>query len=237
MLLLRGDAGENLKRVKAFNMEPLTLGYMKRPDSKPEEVIGKLIEDAHLLGVNRVTVFSGSACSYRFKGRPDAPTYDEIMSETEEFESVARALAKEDIVFAFHNHDIEFTMSMRGVPVMYLMLANSEYMKVLLDVGWVQYAGRSPGQVIRELGDRVAALHIKDMTTDTVEQERKFGKVDMPQFTTPGTGILDLKECLKAGAEIGLEWAIVEQDFQNKLNFKETLTAAYLNMKETGYLE
>ena len=59
----------------------------------------------------------------------------------------------------------------------------------------------------------------------------------MPRFTAPGTGKLPLREVLKAGIEEGIEWAVVEQDFMNNLNQKDTLTAAYLNMKETGLIE
>ena len=46
-----------------------------------------------------------------------------------------------------------------------------------------------------------------------------------------------MKDCLSVGLELGIEWAIVEQDYQYNLTQKETLTAAYLNMKETGLVE
>ena len=36
---------------------------------------------------------------------------------------------------------------------------------------------------------------------------------------------------------MGIEWAIVEQDFMNNLTPAETLTCAYLNMKEIGLVE
>ena len=39
----------------------------------------------------------------------------------------------------------------------------------------------------------------------------------MPRFTTPGTGLLDLKGCLETASGMGMEWAIVEQDFQYNL--------------------
>ena len=42
---------------------------------------------------------------------------------------------------------------------------------------------------------------------------------------------------VKAGVEQNIEWAIVEQDFPNILQHKDSLTAAYLNMKETGLVE
>ena len=44
----------------------------------------------------------------------------------------------------------------------------------------------------------------------------------------------EMYDCLKAGDEEGIEWAIVEQDYMNKLDQKQSLTCAYYNMKETG---
>jgi sugar phosphate isomerase/epimerase len=170
--------------------------------------------------------------------KQEKPTYDEIMNEITSFEALAAELAKEGIHFVFHNHDAEFLTTYKGVPAYYLMAANSEHLKFELDVGWCTYAGCDPVRVIRELGDRLYALHIKDFAEGKVEQPLPNGGVNvMPRFTTPGTGKLDLAGCLKAGIEVGLDWAIVEQDFQYNLTQYETLTAAYLNMKETGYVE
>ena len=59
----------------------------------------------------------------------------------------------------------------------------------------------------------------------------------MPRFSTPGTGKLNLKGVLQTAKDMGIPYAIVEQDFQYNLTELETLTAAYLNMKETGLLD
>lgn len=234
-MLLHGDVSENLKRVQGYGLQPLTLGYMKAMGR--DVPVSKLIENAHQLGVNRVTSFVGAAAMYRFKFTLTPPSYDDIMREIEEYEGVAKELAKEDIIFAFHNHDIELSMTFKGVPALSLMLANSEYLKIELDCGWVKYAGKDPVTVIKDIGSRLCALHIKDFAEGAVEQTRANGTVVMPRFTTPGTGLLNMRECLQAGVDLGLEWAVVEQDFQYNLTQKETLTAAYLNMKETGLVE
>jgi len=113
-----------------------------------------------------------------------------------------------------------------------LMLKNTENLTFELDVGWVAYAGVDPVNLIYRMKDRIAALHIKDFALGKVDQ-----RGPKPNFTTPGTGVLNLAGVLEAGVAIGQEWAIVEQDFQRNLSQKETLTAAYLNMKETGFLE
>jgi sugar phosphate isomerase/epimerase len=232
-ILLRGNPIENLKRVQSFGMKPLTLGYRIGGDNSVDE----LIKNAKMLGIDRVTTFVGVAGAYRFKDRLEPPTYDEIMREIEEIEGVSKRLAEEGITFAFHNHDVELEMSFKGVPLLYLMLAHTEHLKIELDVGWVKFAGKDPAVVMKDIGDRICALHIKDITGGTIIQEKPKGQVTMPQFTTPGTGLLNMKDCLSVGLELGIEWAIVEQDYQYNLTQKETLTAAYLNMKETGLVE
>jgi len=237
VLLRDGDPEENLKRVRSFGIEPLTIGYMKMP-GRPAPTVAELIERAHKVGVNQVVTYVGVVAMHRFGMRKDKPTYDEVMKEIESFEALAAELSKEGISFAFHNHDAEFLTTYRGVPAFSLMAANTEHLKFELDVGWCTYAGNDPVRVIRELGDRLFALHIKDFVEGKVEQPLPDGRVNiMPRFTTPGTGKLDLAGCLNAGLELGLEWAIVEQDFQYNLTQYETLTAAYLNMKETGFVE
>lgn len=235
-LLLEGDPAENLMKVKSYGLKPLTLGYMK--GFGRDISVAELITNAHLLEIDRVTSYAGCVGMHRFGMRPDQPTYDEVMREIEEFEALAKALSAEGITFAFHNHDVELKVAYRGVPALYLMCAHTEQLKIELDIGWAQYAGKDPAGVIRDLGDRICALHVKDFITGEVDRTGPNGSHSiMPRFTTPGTGLLKMAECLEAGCALGLEWAVVEQDFQYNLTQKETLAAAYLNMKETGFVE
>lgn len=234
-MLLQGDPAENLKRVKSFGMEPLCMPFFKRGDEKPD--LATIAKNAHTLGVNRVSTFVGVVANYRFRQIDAPPTYDDVMREIEEFEAIATELKKEDIRFTFHNHDVEFTSTYKGVPAIYLMAANSDNLRFEIDCGWATYAGYDPLQVLDALGDKVTDIHIKDFTAGEVIQTRPNGDVSFPRFTTPGTGVLDLAGCLEKAQKMGIEWAIVEQDFQYNLSMEETLAAAYLNMKETGFVE
>ena len=234
-LFRNGNPEENLARVKGYGIEPIDIGLMSFP-GRPEPTIDEVIRQANQLGVKRVVAFNNLASMYRFGARPEPASYDEVMQEIEDFEKKATALKAEGIAFMYHNHDLEFTQCYRGVPHLQFIAANSENITFELDCGWATYAGADPVALIHQLGKRIAALHIKDYIDKTVEY-RGMPNVKVPQFTTVGTGKLDLYGCLKAGVEEGQEWAIVEQDFQNILTQKETLIAAYLNMKETGFVE
>ncbi len=233
-MMLRDPKDEAaIAKIKATGMTPLTLGWGVRDGVVPDT--DDLIRRCQAIGCNRVTCMGGEISNYKFGGKKEKPTFDEIRREIDLMEAAAVALDKEGIVMAFHNHDWEFTMAYEGLPAYYHMIANSEKLKFLVDCGWVTVAGIDPVKLINDLGSRVAALHIKDFIPGEVPHP--MGGTPMPRFTTPGTGKLDIHNVLKAGVENNIEWAIVEQDFLYNLSAIETLTAAYLNMKETGYVE
>lgn len=234
-LLLKGDPAENLKRVEAMGMEPLAVHYNV---GEPQD-IRELIKCAKAIGVRRAACYNACAAAYRFSQRGDMPGYDELMRECEQFDLAAEELGKEGITLSFHNHDAEFLLRINGVPVIYLMAANTWHLKFEVDCGWAAYAGFDPSGFMEGLGSRMAAVHIKDYIAGSrLRIEEPDGRITYkPQFTTPGTGALNLKGCLETAQALGMDYAIVEQDYQYHLTEAETLRAAYLNMKETGFVE
>lgn len=233
LLFRSGDPAENLNKVKSFGMEPLAVTYEIKTDLSTSE----LVKRARTIDVNQVICYMGAAGAHRFGLRAHAPSYEEIMREIEILETMAKELASEGITFLYHNHDVEFNTVFHGVPAIYLMAANSEYLRFEIDCGWVAYAGLDPVRVLKNFGKRLCAIHIKDFTSGSIERSNENGTHIMPRFSTPGTGLLDLAGCLEAAQNLGINWAIVEQDFQYNLTCSETLAAAYLNMKETGFVE
>lgn len=230
-VLYKGDVKENLARVHDFGMEPLSIYY-----SGAEDVdVNQLIDRALTIGVKQVTNYCGVAGSFRFSNTAPEATMDLILREAEKFERVAQALNKEGLTLCFHNHDAEFVQYLDGRPVIEHMLENAPSLKMEVDVGWVTYAGCDPVAFMKSLGDRFYAMHVKDFTLGHVGRPDGH-PASMPRFTTVGTGVLKLAECLKCASEMGITHAIVEQDFQYNLTQLETLTAAYYNMKETGYV-
>ena len=244
MLLRNGDPDENIARVKAFGMEPLSTGLgMGKLDLS---VVPTVVEKAKKLGVNRAATFAGCVANHRFGMRPDVPGYDEVMAEIELLNAIAKELAKEGIVTSFHNHDAEFLTFYKGKCAFDYMVENSEYLKFEVDCGWALYGHNDPIAVLDKVGDKLCALHIKDFTYGNAVQTLAMPGMEidenkaqnrMPRFTTPGTGLLPLAACLKKGIELGMDYAIVEQDFMYHMNQYDTLTGAYLNMKETGFVE
>lgn len=105
--------------------------------------------------------------------------------------------------FAYHNHAFEFEPLDDGATMFEVLTAATDPALVALelDVYWVRRAGHDPAALIRQHGQRVALVHVKDMAADETQ-------ADMPI----GEGILPWPEILAAGDEVGVAWYIVEQD-------------------------
>ena len=234
LLLQAGDPVENLKRVQELDIEPLSINVQLGAPLEASEIVKR----AKLIGVNRATIFAGMVEMHFLGFSEHTPTYDDLMRETESYDNLAKDLCKEGITLSFHNHHAEFLTCFDGIPSLYLMKEKSEYLKFEIDCGWVSYAGYDPVTVLRSMGDRLAAIHIKDYIDGVVDMPLPGEKtISMPRFVTPGTGKLELNNCLQTASDMGLDYAIIEQDFQHNLTHHETLTAAYLNMKESGFVE
>lgn len=70
-----------------------------------------------------------------------------------------------------------------------------------LDLYWVKYGGADPETVLRDVGDRVSLVHLKDMSPDASLSDLPVGEGTMPW-----------PDLLRAADEVGVEWYIAEQD-------------------------
>ena len=109
---------------------------------------------------------------------------------------------REGIAFSYHNHDFEFAPL--GTTTMWDVLVREtdpEVVGLELDLYWVKYAGTDPETTLRNVADRVALVHLKDMAPDDTLS-------DLPV----GEGTLPWPALLEAADAAGVEWYIAEQD-------------------------
>jgi sugar phosphate isomerase/epimerase len=235
LLNLEGDPADNAKRVRDMGLELITLGANVQNGNQPD--VKELIANAAIVGVKRVTVYHSSATAWRFADREELPGYEEIKKELQTIDSMGKELAKEGITLVFHNHDQEFITCYDGVPLIWRLAVECPDLKFEPDLGWVRYAGWDPAAFIRQLGDRVVSLHVKDYIPGDNFEYKPLCTVRVPRYCAPGAGEVNLYEAFKAASEIGVEWAIIEQDMQYELTHAESVQAAYYNMKDTGFVE
>jgi len=76
-----------------------------------------------------------------------------------------------------------------------------ELVHLELDLYWVRYGGADPEQLLRNLGDRILLVHLKDMAADDQRSDLPVG-----EGTMPWNGLLE------AADAAGVEWYVAEQD-------------------------
>lgn len=113
-----------------------------------------------------------------------------------------KIVADQGMQLFYHNHAFEFE-KFDGQLAMDIFLehADPKLVKFELDVYWIKHAGLEPAAYIKQYGDRIKLIHLKDMAAG---EGKKFAPV--------GTGILDFVAISDAAAAAGVEWGVVEQD-------------------------
>jgi sugar phosphate isomerase/epimerase len=132
-------------------------------------------------------------------------TRAECESAGEELNRIGAKLRAEGIKFSYHNHGHEFA-KVEGKFILDWMLGASEPRNLSdqLDLYWVYFAEVDPAAYIRQIGNRICLVHVKD----------GFGKGG--KQTELGQGKVDYKAVFQAldGLE-SLDWLVVEQEEYN----------------------
>jgi sugar phosphate isomerase/epimerase len=131
----------------------------------------------------------------------DRRTTDEVRRFAAELGDLARRFAGRGIGFGYHNHSFEFA-PLDGTTVWDVLVSELSADVVLeLDVYWASVGGRDPETLIREHGDRIRLLHMKDRTAG-----------HEPHDAPAGEGTLAFPRIVDAARAAGVDWYIAEQD-------------------------
>jgi sugar phosphate isomerase/epimerase len=108
----------------------------------------------------------------------------------------------EGVTLSYHNHDFEFAPLGRSTMWDVLVTETDPGLVGLeLDLYWIKYAGTDPETALRDVGDRVSLVHLKDMAPDDTLSDLPVGEGTLPWNTL-----------LEAADAAGVEWFIAEQD-------------------------
>ncbi len=116
----------------------------------------------------------------------------------EELNGIGAALRAFGLRLSFHNHAGEFKL-LEGRPAFSWMLSAAEprNLSAELDVYWAHVGGYSPARFLRDQGERVRLVHLKD------EKELGLGPVNFAEVFTA-------LELIRS-----VEWYVVEQEQYN----------------------
>lgn len=156
----------------------------------------------------------------RVAGRPDARAAtslsgDRMKAAAERVEHAAERARAAGVTAAFHPHTATYIEGPEEVAA-FLDATDRDLVKVTFDTGHCVVGGGDPVAFVKQFGDRIAHLHLKDVDQRvldrvrsqelTVEQAWESGL-----FCEFGTGAVDFAAVL--GALPGYDgWAVVEQD-------------------------
>src|SRR5947209_4159708 len=131
---------------------------------------------------------------------------DDFKRFADTFNQRGETCKKNGIHFAYHNHDYGFIPLEGQLPQDVLMQnTNKDLVDFQMDIYWVVTAGQDPIAWFNKYPDRFRLCHIKDRKKNAAPSERDVS-VDL------GTGSIDFPKILKAGADKGLSYYIVEQE-------------------------
>jgi sugar phosphate isomerase/epimerase len=106
------------------------------------------------------------------------------------------------VTFSYHNHDFEFTSLDRTTMWDVLVRETDPGMVHFeLDLYWVRFGGADPEPLLRNLGDRIPLVHLKDMASDAQRSDLPVGEGTMPW-----------ERLLRAADAAGVQWYVAEQD-------------------------
>ena len=209
---------QTIKRLKAIGYPAVEL--IPSETVSDEEVAGICREAevevaaAHVRGdlllqhpeaiVKKMQVFGASLAVYAFPAGIDLSSRPEVERLAEGLERSVQVLRKAGLALAYHNHAMEF-FRLDGELVYDVFRKRAPGLLFELDAYWVQYAGMSPERWIRELGGKLASIHLKDFGVSP--------KHGVPPFMTEvGQGNLDFHAIVTEAERAGCKWFVVEQD-------------------------
>lgn len=132
------------------------------------------------------------------------------------------------IELLFHCHHHEFMEDQGDTPFSYLLREVPE-LRVELDVGWVQLAQKDVIEIMEQYRDRIAVIHLKDLTPDASEENSS------DCLTAIGEGSIPLDEIIRKAEDLDLSYTglIVDQD-ASRGDMLADLRSGFRNIQNIG---
>ncbi|KAA3446247.1 xylose isomerase [Mesorhizobium sp. SARCC-RB16n] len=129
----------------------------------------------------------------------------------ERLAKVGETAGKAGYGFAWHNHDFEFKALADGSVPQDHILSSAPNIGWEMDVAWVVRGGADPLPWIEKHGQRIVAVHVKDMA-------RRGEGLDEDGWSDVGHGTIDWAELIKVlRTKSAAKYFVMEQDNPNDI--------------------
>jgi sugar phosphate isomerase/epimerase len=155
-------------------------------------------------------------------------TYDNFIWFMDIFNKSGELCQKHGMRFGYHNHDFEFSETLKGKTLWDLIMNNTDADKVVmqLDIGNMYLAGAKAKDVLARYPGRYDNIHVKD------EMRKEDGEYESCIL---GKGVIEVRKTIDLAREQGTTLFIIEQEsYQGKTpmeSMKENLDI----MQSWGY--
>ncbi len=136
------------------------------------------------------------------------PTADDWKRTADYLNQKGRALRREGVRFAYHNHNPEFAPhgETNGLAIL-LEHTDPKFVDFQMDAGWVVAAGHDPVELLRAYPDRFRLMHVKDVAPGN-HANTSFSVAT----TAVGSGVIDWPRVLHAAVSSGVQHFAIEQE-------------------------
>jgi sugar phosphate isomerase/epimerase len=169
--------------------------------------LAKTIETAHAVGLGYLVcpfpLIPGS-----IKDVLTGMRLDDWKANADLFNHIGEQMRAAGIIFAYHNHNIDFR-TYHGVSGYDTLMARTDprLVKFELDCGWMVSAGLDPVDYLTRYPDRYIMLHLKDLRHDHIPN------TDLKMASTEvGKGIVDWPRLLRVAGKTSVRGLYVEQE-------------------------
>lgn len=139
-------------------------------------------------------------------------TIDDYKTEAKVYNEIGKKCADNGIKLCYHNHNWEFFNEMIGYKIL-VEETDERIVNFVVDVGWVTMGGYDPIKLIKDIYERVEAVHFKDFTSEG-------------EITELGSGVVDFKGIYEVIKHKRNMWIIAEQDVTKRTPL-ESVTMNY----------
>lgn len=142
-----------------------------------------------------------------YVGPSEWQTREQVAAIANRLNERAKQAAEHGLRVGYHNHDHELSQTIDGTPVLEVFADLLDPAVVLeVDLYWAAAGGADPVALLQRLGNRVAAVHIKDGPL-----RPGLSAANLPDDQTPaGQGDVPLAEVLSSIK--GIDHAVIEFD-------------------------
>ena len=113
--------------------------------------------------------------------------------------------ASHGITLAYHHHNWEYVKLASGKTRMAELLEKTRRIKFVHDTYWTARCGISPASQIKEFGDRLLGIHLRDLSF------RARGLDVLSVNCAVGDGVINFAEVFSSAESVGCSYCVIEQ--------------------------